>query len=96
MNTTHDRLCVILVKDYKLEPDTLVPEATLETLGIDSLGLAELLFNIEDEFKITLTDNPVSLTTLHDVTSYIDDLVAAQHGVVGAGVTARMPTAPTP
>ena len=33
MNTTLDRLRVLLVKDYKLEPDLLTPDAPLESAG---------------------------------------------------------------
>ena len=76
--TTLERLCAILVRDYKLAPDALVPEAPLESLGIDSLGVAELLFNVEDEFGITLPPEPVQLPTIGDVVDYIDRLVAAQ------------------
>jgi acyl carrier protein len=57
--TTFDRLCAILMKDYKLEAGQLTPEAPLEALGIDSLGVADLLFNIEDAFGISLP--PASL-----------------------------------
>jgi acyl carrier protein len=78
MTTTFDRLRAILFKDYKLTPEVLVPEAPLEALGIDSLGTAELLFNIEDEFQVTLPPDPVQLTTLGDVVGFIDDLVALQ------------------
>lgn len=78
MTTTFDRLRAILIKDYKLTPDLLVPAAPLEELGIDSLGTAELLFNIEDEFGVTLPPDPVQLTTLGDVVGFIDDLVAQQ------------------
>ena len=38
---------------------SLVPDAPLEELGIDSLGVAELLFNVEDEFKVTMPPEPV-------------------------------------
>jgi acyl carrier protein len=89
MTTTFDRLRAILIKDYKLTPDVLVPAALLEELGIDSLGTAELLFNIEDEFGVTLSPDPVQLTTLGDVVGFIDDLVAQQR----AG---RLQTDPTP
>lgn len=78
MTTTFDRLRSILIKDYKLTPEVLVPEAPLEALGIDSLGTAELLFNIEDEFEVTLPPDPVQLSTLGDVVGFIDDLVALQ------------------
>ncbi len=78
MPTTLERLCAILVKDYKLSPQALVPEATLESLGIDSLGAAELFFSAEDVFHITFPSEQVPLLTLGDVVGYIDTLIAAQ------------------
>lgn len=77
--TTLDRLCAILAKDYKLDAKTLTPEASLEALGIDSLGVAELLFNVEDEFKVKLPPDRVELPTVADVVRYIDGLISAQH-----------------
>ena len=79
MTTTFDRLCAILQKDYKLAPDQLRLDAPLEDLGIDSLGVADLLFNVEDEFKISLPPEPVQLLTIGDVAEFIDRLVAVQH-----------------
>jgi acyl carrier protein len=79
MTTTFEHLRAILVKDYKLDPDALTLDAPLEGLGIDSLGVAELLFNVEDEFKITLPPQAVTLPTVGDVVRFIDDLMAAQH-----------------
>jgi acyl carrier protein len=94
MNTTIDRLRVLLVKDYKLDPATLLPDAPLEALGIDSLGVAELMFNIEDEFKVTIPGDPVALTTVGDVVGYIDDLIATQQAGAAAGNVAALRTAP--
>lgn len=96
MNTTIDRLRLLLVKDYKLDPATLLPDAPLEALGIDSLGVAELMFNIEDEFKVTIPGDPVALTTVGDVVRYIDDLVATQQPGAAAGNAAGLRTAPAP
>ena len=96
MNTTIDRLRMLLVKDYKLDPATLLPDAPLEALGIDSLGVAELMFNIEDEFKVTIPGDPVALTTVGDVVRYIDDLVATQQPGAAAGNSAGLRTAPAP
>ena len=81
MTTTFEHLQAILVKDYKLDPESLTLDAPLEALGIDSLGVAELLFNVEDKFKVTLPPDAVLLPTLGDVVSYIDELIRAQHGV---------------
>lgn len=78
MTSTFDRLCAILAKDYKLESSQLTLDAPLESLGIDSLGVADLLFNLEDEFGINLPPEPVQLVTLGDVAGFIDGLLAAK------------------
>ena len=78
MSTTFDRLKPMLVKEYKLDPDVVTMDAPLDTLGIDSLGLAELLFDIEDEFGVALPSEPVPLATVGDVVRFLDGLMAAR------------------
>lgn len=75
---TFEHLRRILLRDYPLDPDVITPEAALDSLGIDSLGVAELLFNIEDEFKIRVPAEPVQLACVGDVARFIDGLIAAQ------------------
>jgi acyl carrier protein len=77
--TTLERLSKILVKNYKIDPARLTLNGPLGELGIDSLGMLELLFFIEDEFKVQLPYEPVPLPTLGDAVCYIDSLLAAQH-----------------
>ena len=77
MNTTA-RIIAMLVKDFKVDPVRLSPDARLEDIGIDSIGVAELLFNIEDEFHLKLPDVPLDLTTFGDVVRYVDEQIAAQ------------------
>ena len=87
MTTTYERLRAILLKSYPIEPDALTADAALESLGIDSLGVAELMFNLEDEFKVRLSPEPGHLATVADVVAYIDGLVAEQ----GAGARPTPP-----
>jgi acyl carrier protein len=94
MNTTLPRLRALLVKDYKLDPDALDPDAPLAELGIDSLGVAELMFNIEDEFKVTIPGDPVALKTIGDVVGYIDSLIAVQRVDADAPSPTSLRTAP--
>ena len=96
MTSTFDRLCAILAKDYKLESNQLTPEALLESLGIDSLGVADLLFNLEDEFGIILPPEPVQLLTLGDVVGFIDGLIAAKPAPAQAGSGAAPSSLPLP
>ena len=91
MNTTA-RIIAMLVKDFKVDPVRLSPDARLEDIGIDSIGVAELLFNIEDEFHLKLPDVPLDLTTFGDVVRYVDEQIAAQCESPAAGaVPARDP-----
>ncbi len=71
----------MIVEQFDLKKEALVPEATLESLGLDSLSVIEFMFNIEDEFKIKLSDIPLeNIKTLQDVINIIDKQVAEQHG----------------
>jgi acyl carrier protein len=74
---TFDTLVDILVRDYCVARERIQPEATLETLGLDSLSVLELMFKIEDRYKVKITDDtPTNLLTVSDVVRYIDSLLA--------------------
>lgn len=77
--TTLEWLQTTLEKEYGLSPDRLNPDAGLEELGVDSLGVMELFFSVEDAFKITVPQEEVGLKSIGDVAQYIDRLIASQH-----------------
>jgi acyl carrier protein len=82
--STFELLQSILVKEYKLSPARLVPEATLTDLGIDSLDLVDLIFKIEDRFGLKIKDDVARpLVTLNDVAMYIDELLKTLPAAVG-------------
>jgi acyl carrier protein len=68
----------MMVEQFDLAPETLTPEAPLESLGLDSLSVIEFMFNIEDEFKIKLPDERVEIKTIQDIAAIVDRLVAEQ------------------
>lgn len=76
MSTTFDRLSMILQKSFNVAPERLTADATLASLDIDSLGTVELLWQVEEAFKITIPAAPLDLLTLSDVVQHIDQLVA--------------------
>lgn len=55
--TTADRLRAIIAEQAMLEPEQITDDATPESLGIDSLGLVESIFAIEEEFDISIPFN---------------------------------------
>lgn len=52
-----DRVIEILAEQALLEPAAVTPDSSLEDLGIDSLGLVETIFAIEEEFDISVPFN---------------------------------------
>jgi acyl carrier protein len=89
MTPTLERLQDLLIEAYAIERDRLGPDAELSTLGVDSLGLVELLFQIEDRFGVQIPgDAPTDLRTVRDVVDYVDTLLAARPSA-GPGDGAR-------
>jgi acyl carrier protein len=78
--TTLERLEKILEERYKVPPDRITLDAPIDTLGLDSLGMTELLFFIEEEFEITLPYEPVSMRTVGEAVRYIDEVLATRPG----------------
>lgn len=76
----HDRLLQLLIDEYKLPAEKLVPDARLDELGIDSLGVMELVFKIEDDFAIQFPSDQVALATVGDLVDYVQILIANQTG----------------
>jgi acyl carrier protein len=51
------RIRAIIAEQAMLEPEQVTDESTPEDLGIDSLGLVESIFALEEEFDITIPFN---------------------------------------
>ena len=88
MTTVFERLRAILVKKYSLEPDRITPQAMLETLGLDSLDLIELLFEVEEEFNIRVPQDGGSglrTATVQDIVDSVEKLLAQEGAAPLAG-----------
>ena len=66
----------IIAEELDLVAEDLLPERVLEDLGVDSLGIVEVMFRMEEEFDIRMGDEQVPLKTVQDVV----DLVTAKIG----------------
>ena len=86
--TTLERLQDILIRDYGLAREAVSIDAALESFGVDSLGMMELLFEIEKEFDIAIPNEQVELKTVDQVVAYIDRLCAEQHAATQQATTA--------
>jgi len=51
-----DKVIAIIAEQAVLEPSDVTMDSSLEDLGIDSLGLVESIFAIEEAFDITVKE----------------------------------------
>jgi len=74
--TTFETMKRIIVKDYELAPERLMPDTPLADIELDSLAITELIFSLEDEFNVVAKTNGQGMQTLGDIAAYIDQLIA--------------------
>ena len=55
--SVEQRIIEIIAEQAVLDVENVAPEHTLEQLGIDSLGLVEVIFGIEESFDIQIDFN---------------------------------------
>lgn len=78
-----DKVIEIIAEQAVLEPSDVTADSTLESLGIDSLGLVESIFAIEEEFDISIPFNAnepensaFDITSVDTIIAGIEKLVA--------------------
>ncbi|MEZ5675395.1 acyl carrier protein [Thalassovita litoralis] len=80
-----DKVIEIIAEQAVLEPSDVSMDSTLESLGIDSLGLVESIFAIEESFDITIPFNAnepeksdFDISSVATIIAGIEKLVAEQ------------------
>ncbi len=79
MTTTLERIEKLFLENFDLPEERLHPQATIESIGLDSLDKIEFLFALEKEFDIKIPDREVQLNSIQDMVAVIERLVAEQH-----------------
>jgi acyl carrier protein len=78
--TVFERLTTLLQRDFDIPKSSLEAHATLESLDIDSLRLIEIVFAVEEEFKVTMPQDQGEIRgrvkTLGDLANLIEELAA--------------------
>jgi acyl carrier protein len=76
--TPYEFLADVLSEKYDVAKEVISPEATLTELGLDSLTVVELLFDVEDEFGIEVPEERATFQTLAEAVALVDELVQAK------------------
>jgi acyl carrier protein len=79
--STFERFANILTGKFSVVPGVITPEAKLEDLGLDSLDLIEVIFEVEETFEIRIPQDggsALKTVTVQDIVTSIDELIAAE------------------
>ncbi|MFV0360634.1 acyl carrier protein [Tropicimonas sp.] len=86
-DSVRDRVIAIIAEQAVLEPSDVTDESTLEDLGIDSLGLVESIFAIEEAFDISVPFNAnepeksdFDISSVGAIVIAVEQLIAEQAG----------------
>jgi acyl carrier protein len=78
-----NRITAIIAEQAMLEPDQISDASTPQDLGIDSLGLVESIFALEEEFDISIPFNAnepekseFDISTMGTIIAAVERLVA--------------------
>ncbi|HNW86187.1 MAG TPA: acyl carrier protein [Candidatus Limiplasma sp.] len=69
--TTFETISKLIAETKDMDITTIKPEMTFADLGLDSLDVAELVMNMEDELGVTIEISP-ALKTVQDVVALVD------------------------
>ena len=86
-DSIRDRVIRIIAEQAVLDPADVRPEMSLADLGIDSLGLVESIFAIEEAFDISVPFNAnepeksdFDISSVDAIVAAVEKLVAEQQG----------------
>ena len=84
-HTVKDRVIAILAEQAVMDVSDIRMEDTLQDLGLDSLGLVESIFAIEEAFDISVpfnanepSKNEFDISSVAAIVRAVEDLVAAK------------------
>jgi acyl carrier protein len=65
----------IVAEELDIVVAELQPARPLEELGVDSLGIIEVMFKLEETFDVRMGDERVPIKTVQDIANIVDKLI---------------------
>ncbi|MEU3599211.1 acyl carrier protein [Streptomyces sp. NPDC006798] len=73
MSAAHDSVVEVVVARFGLDAEAVVPEATFDDLGLDSLSQLELATALKKRLGVVISDEELSeLATVSDITALVE------------------------
>ncbi len=86
MSNVQETIFAIIAKESGIEASKITLESTLKDLEIDSLDAVQIIFELEDKFKITLPDRDPTVDTdsVQGLVTAVERLVAEKEAAAPA------------
>ena len=81
VTSTLERLQKLFISRFALKSEELAATTTLDYLGLDSLNIIEIMFDIENEFNIRIPDRELremKVKTIQDMVDALDRFISEQ------------------
>jgi acyl carrier protein len=81
VTSTLEKLQKLFIARFALKSEELAATTTLDYLGLDSLNIIEIMFDIENEFNIRIPDRELremKVKTIQDMVDALDRFISEQ------------------
>ena len=68
-----------LIDKFDVDAEAITSEATFETLGLDSLTMVELMFDVTEKYEIEIPNEKLDFKTLGEAAALIDETLQAKN-----------------
>jgi acyl carrier protein len=92
VSTTLERLQKLFISRFGYKIEELAATTTLEYLGLDSLNIIEIMFDIENEFNIRIPDRELremKVKTMQDMVDTLGRFISEQDSKQETGSSSR-------
>ena len=85
-NDVLERCIQLIARARRVQPETISAESSFEGLGVDSLDLINLSFEVEESFHVEIPDESLSaIRTVDDMAKGVVALISAKAAVPANG-----------
>ncbi|MBQ8769376.1 MAG: acyl carrier protein [Oscillospiraceae bacterium] len=71
----YEKLVAYAAKQLELDADSITPDSTFESLGIDSLDIVEMIMDLESELNVELDLENQKVATFGELAQFIEKKV---------------------
>ncbi len=77
--SSFDYIRQTLIDKFDVDAEAITTDATFQTLGLDSLTMVELMFEVTEKYDIEIPNEKLDFKTLGEAAALIDETLQAKN-----------------